>query len=310
MSTHPPTGAARRPPPGVADYALLLGLAVVWGASFVLIKIGVATIPPMTLTAVRLAIAAVLLASIAWAMGDRLPRSLRLWGLLALVSVTGNVIPYVMIAWGQMRIDSGVSAILMAVMPLLTVLVAHFMTTDEPMTGARIAGVVLGMAGLVTLIGPDRLAHLGEETLSELAVAGAASFYALNAVLTKRLTGVNQRAMAAAVMGIAAVVMVPAALIADRPLSLEPSTSSILAVLVLGLVQTGIGSLFLFELIRRQGASFFALINFLVPISGIAWGAAVLSERLPPNALVALVVILLGIAVARGSLGVLRKSHG
>ena len=176
----------------------------------------------------------------------------------------------------------------------------HFFTSDEKLTVRKAVGVSLGLAGLIVLMGPDRLANLGDETVRELAVAGAATCYGINALITKRLVHLPRRAVAAAMMVVSAAIMIPASLVIDRPWTLAPSTESLVSVLVLGVVQTAVATMLLFAIVRRQGASFFSQINFLVPLFGVVWGALILAERPSANALLALVLILIGIAVVRG----------
>ncbi|MEZ5923106.1 MAG: DMT family transporter [Hyphomicrobiaceae bacterium] len=285
--------------PALADYLLLFLLAAIWGGSFTFIKMGVATVPAATTTFSRLVVAsAIMLAITAW-KGERMPLGGRLCGIIFLTSITGNALPFTLISWGEERIDSGLAAILMGVMPLTAMLIAHALTTDDRLTPAKMAGVALGFAGLVVLIGPSRLSGLGGDVMRELAVAAAAVSYGINANVTRSLTGAPQYATIAAVMMVSALIMLPVSLVSDRPWTLDPSLASVLAIVLLGIFQTAIGTVMLFMIVRRQGASFFSQINFLVPISGVIWGAVVLGERPGLSAFAALATILLGVAVAR-----------
>lgn len=287
-------------PPGVRDYALLLTLSAIWGSSFMFIKIGVETVPAATLTLARLVIAAVLLLAVAKMAGQTLPHGRRLWGVVALAALFGNALPFTLIAWGEEAIDSGVAAILMAVMPLTTVLLAHLLTRDEKMTRRKALGVALGIAGLAVLIGPEKLAKLGEDTVRQLAVAAAAFCYGVNAIVTKGLAGQPRRATAAALTIVSTAMMLPISLVLDRPWSLDASMTSSLAILALGVLHTAIGTMIMLAIVRRQGASFFSQINLLIPLFGVFFGALILFERPPPSAYAALVLILIGVAVARG----------
>jgi len=287
-------------PPGARDYALLVLLSAIWGSSFLFMKLGVADIPAASLTLGRLVLAAILLAVVARMAGQALPRGLRIWGVITLAALTGNALPFTLIAWGEEHIDSGLAAILMAVMPLTTVLLAHIFTQDEKMTARKVLGVTLGIAGLVILIGPEKLTHLGEDTIRQLAVAGAAFCYGINAVVTKHLIGLPRRALAAALMIVSTAIMLPVSLLLDQPWTLSPSASSWVVLATLGILHTAIGTMIMLAIVRRQGASFFAQINFMVPLFGVVFGALILFERPPPNAYGALAVILLGVAVARG----------
>ncbi len=289
-----------RPHPGATDYLLLFALGAIWGSSFLVIKLAVATVPAATMTALRLAIAALIMYAVARHAGQHLPRDMRLWGLICLSALFGFALPFYLIGWGEEEIDSGLAAILMGAMPLTTVLLAHILTDDEKLNVRKSLGVTLGLVGLVVLIGPEKLATLGDDTVRQLAVTGAGACYGINAIITKSLIAQPRRGLVAAVMIAATAMMIPVSLLADQPWTLDVSTMSLAAIVVLGILSTAYATLLMFKLVDRQGASFFSQINFLTPVFGVFLGALILAERPPPNAYVALAIILLGVAVARG----------
>ena len=290
--------------PGVADYALLLLLAAIWGSSFMFIKIAVVTIPPATVTAMRMMTATAVLLPVAFAAGVSLRFTPRLLGLLCLAALFGNALPFTLIAWGQQEIDSGLAAILMGTMPTFTLLLAHAFTQDEKLNGLKLVAVLLGFAGIVVLIGPQKLVQLCGRTVSQIAVAGGALCYAINAIISKRLLREPRMAVTAAVMAASMLMMLPVAWSNDfagatGPVVLDANWLQIASVLLLGLLHTGIATLIMFRLITNAGATFFSQINFLVPVFGVIWGAALLGERPGVNAFAALALILAGIAFAR-----------
>ncbi|MGH6815464.1 MAG: DMT family transporter, partial [Hyphomicrobiaceae bacterium] len=286
-------------PAGPADYGLLLLLAAVWGGSFMLIKIGVESVPALPLTALRMAIAAVFMWVLAMIVGERLPRGAHVWGTIALAALFGNALPFLLISWGEEVIESGHAAILMSPMPLVTMILAHLLTADEKLTPGKLAGVGLGVAGLIILIGPDKLWNFGGDIVRQLAVTAAGCCYAVNAVVSKRLVGLPQFGLVAAVMIAGAAMLAPFALLLDSPWLLQPTARSLTAIAILAIVQSALGTILLFVIVRRQGASFFAQINFFVPLFGVLWGALVLAERPSANAYLALAVILIGVGIAR-----------
>jgi drug/metabolite transporter (DMT)-like permease len=285
--------------PGLYDYGLLLFLALIWGASFFLIKIAVVTIPPATLTLGRLILATAILLVVARMVGQQLPKWGTIWIWIALAGFLGNALPFTLINWGQEKIDSGISAILMAVMPLFTIILAHIFTTDEKMTARKLIGVCLGFIGMIVLIGPEKIFLLGDDVIRQLAVAGAATCYAFNAMISKKLSGYPRRGLVAGIMLTSMLWMIPYVALIEQPWDINPSLEAWGAMVVLGIVQTAFATLLLFTIISRQGASFFSQINFLVPITGIMWGAIILAERPSTNAWIALGLILLGIAITR-----------
>jgi drug/metabolite transporter (DMT)-like permease len=282
------------------DYVLLIALAAIWGGSFMLIKLAIGTVPPITVTAARVLIGAVIMTVLVFATGRRLPAGRRVLGLAFISGVFGFALPFTLISWGEEQIDSGPAAILMSGMPLVTILLARFVVGDEPLPLNKIIGVVCGVIGLVVLIGPSDLASLGGTSLREIAVVLASFCYAINAIAAKRISGEDPYAASAAILICASALLVPASLVVEKPWTLTPSPEAWIALILLGVLSTATASLMMLALLRRQGAGFFAQNNFIVPLFGVFWGFAVLSERPPATALVALAIILIGIAISRG----------
>ncbi len=291
---------AKRPRPGWADYALLLLLAMIWGSSFMFTKLAVGTIPPVSLAATRLGFAALTLLGAAYYFGQGLPRSFAVWRWVIPGALLGNAIPFTLISWGQQTIDAGLAAILMGGMPLITIVLAHLFTDDEKATLPKVIGVMFGMIGLLILIGPAKIMALGDDTIRQLAVLLAASCYAIATLITKQLTGLPRYSTTAAISLVSAVIMIPVALAYDQPWTLAPTGTALLSSVLLGVLHTALATLLMFKLVMRQGASFFGQINFLIPLTGVAWGVIFLSERLAQTQLIAMAIILTGVIVSRG----------
>ncbi|MFN0264249.1 DMT family transporter [Tepidamorphus sp. 3E244] len=294
-----PTGT-----PGGVDYVLLLVLAAIWGSSFLFIKMSVDVVPPATMTAIRVSVATLIILPFAIAGGRALTKGWRMIGLVALAGLFGNALPFTLIAWGQQEIDAGLAAILMGTMPLFTLLLAHFFTHDEKLNRLKVLAVILGFAGIAILIGPHKLVQLGSQVIAQLSVACGALCYAVNAIISKRLTGEPRMAVAASLMFAATLMMWPLAWVTEFSGASEPVLGNatwfdIATVILLGAVHTGLATLIMFRLITSAGATFFSQINFLVPVFGVVWGATFLGERPGINAILALSLILAGIALAR-----------
>jgi drug/metabolite transporter (DMT)-like permease len=288
--------------PTLPDYLLLLTLAAIWGSAFAFIKVAVESLPPLSVAAGRITLAAVVLSIIAWLRGlgkrPRLSLAAAPWGVFLAMGVLGNSLPFFLIGWGEVRIDSALAAILMAVMPLSTLLLAHLFTADEPLTARKLAGIVVGFAGLVVLVGPGVLAGLGGDVIRQLAVTGGAFCYALAAVIARRASGLPPDLVAAGVMVAATLVIAPLSLALDRPWTLDPSAQSVVAVVVLGLIATALATLIYFRIIRACGAVFLSFINYLIPMFGVLFGVVFMSETFTAQAFAGLALILAGIAVA------------
>lgn len=280
-------------------YTLLVTLAAIWGSSFLLIKVAVAEIPPLTVVSGRLLLGAAALLLFVSATGLRLPVDRGSWSSFAVIAVVGNVVPFALISWGELYIDSGLAAILMATMPLCTVLLAHLFTSDERLSTLKTAGVLLGFAGVVVLIGPGALSGLGGQALAQVAVAGAACCYGISGIYARRLKGLPAAVTGAGVLVCAALIALPVSLVTDRPWSLAPSMTSMLALVTLGLLCTAAAYMILFHLLATAGVTFVALNNYLVPLFGVLWGTVFLAEILRLSSFAALALILAGIALTQ-----------
>ena len=278
--------------------ALLALLSAIWSSPFVFIKIGVETVPPLTMTVGRVVLASLVLYAFLRLRRQSLPGGARLWVMFVGLAVLGNGLPFTLIAWGEERIDSGLAAILMAVMPLATVILTHFFTADERAGAAKVLGVAVGLAGVVFLVGTEALRGLGSDVWRQLAVAGAALSYAAAATLARRLPPLTPAVRTTAVMLCGTLVMTPLALLFEQPWTITPSFESVLSIVYLGLVPTAVGTIIYFRLISNTGATFVSFINYLIPVLGVLWGFLFLDERVSVQALMSMVAILAGIAIA------------
>jgi drug/metabolite transporter (DMT)-like permease len=282
------------------DFALLLLLSAIWGGSFPLIKIAVGDLPPLWVAAGRISLGGLALLVILRLRGATLPRGgFPVWGRLAFMGIVGNVVPFALIGWGEIQVPSGVAAILMAMVPLMVVVIAHFWVPDEPLTGAKLAGIGFGLAGILMLIGPSALAGLGNHVAGELAILLATVCYALTAVIGRGLPPLSADAASSGMLLAAAPVGLVAAALVDPPAALAPTASALAAVAVLGIVCTGLAFVVFFRMLARAGAGFASMNNFLVPPFGVIYGWLGLGEKLPPTAFLAMLLISLGVLVQR-----------
>src|SRR3954465_8231658 len=178
------------------EWSMLLTMSVLWGGSFFFVGIAVKELPPLTIVSLRVALAAAMLCPMLRMFGLRFPNERRAWAAFLGMGLLNNVIPFCMIVWAQTQIPSGLAAILNAATPLFTVLVAHAFTPDEKLTGNRLAGVLVGLAGVVVIIGPNALP--GDGVLAALAVLPAALSYAFAGVFGRRFARMGIAPMATA----------------------------------------------------------------------------------------------------------------
>ena len=283
------------------NWSLLLALVAMWGSAFMFMKIGVATVAPATLVAGRLVLGAAILYGVMRMRGLALPAPGKQWLPFAALAVLGNCLPFFFIAWGQQYIDSALAGILIAVMPLATLVLAHFFVAGEHMTAHRAMGFTIGFAGIVVLMGPAALAGLGGASggaQAQLAVLAGALCYAANSVLARRTIEADFLVSSAAVLIVASVIMVPVALVLDYPAVARPSAGSIAAILWLGVGPTALATILYFQLIAAAGPSFMAIVNYLSPVVALAAGVLLMGEQPGATAVAGLLLILLGIALS------------
>jgi drug/metabolite transporter (DMT)-like permease len=285
------------------DYLLLLILSALWGWSFPLIKLGVATLPPLWVASGRISLGAVALLCYMLIRGTRLPRGRATWMRLGYMGIVGNILPFGLISWGEVRVPSGVAAILMAMVPMMVVVVAHFRLPDEPLTFGKSLGVVLGIVGTIVLIGPSALSDLdsgmGGSFAGEVAILVATVCYASSALAGRGVPPMPAESASGAMLLVAAPIGLIAASIIDPPWTLAPGAGSLAAVTTLGVLCTGFGFVLFFGILTRAGAGFVSMNNFLVPPISVFYGHFIMAERLPVSAYAAMGLILLGLAVQR-----------
>lgn len=280
----------------------MLGLlAVLWGGAFFFSKVALGELPPFTVVLVRFGVAAIAMLAVVRLTGHRMPRSPRIWGGFVLLGLLNNFIPFSLIAWGQVHITSGLASILNATTPLFTALVAHALR-QERLTAHRVAGVLLGLAGVAVLIGPGALQQLGVHTWSELAIVGAAVSYAFAGTYGRRFRGMPSAVPVAGMLTTSALMALPIALTLDRPWAARPSLPVWGALLGLALLSTALGFWLYFRLLSSAGATNVMLVTLLMPVIALLLGSIVLGERVTPNGLAGMALIAAGLLAIDGRL--------
>jgi drug/metabolite transporter (DMT)-like permease len=284
-----------------ADWLLLLTLSVLWGGSFFFAKIAVAELPPLTVALCRVSLAAATLLVLMRISGVTLPGSVAAWMVFIPMGLLNNVIPFSLIFWGQTHIPSGLAAILNATTPLFTVLVAHWATADEKLSAGRVTGLMFGLAGVVTMIGPDMLREVGSNVLAQLACLLAALSYGFAGVYGRRFRGQPPMRVAAGQLICSTAMLAPIVLLLDRPWTLAvPSATAIGAVVALALLSTALAYVIFFRILGNAGATAISLVTFLIPVSAILLGTLILGEQLAVRHIVGMIAIALGLAAIDG----------
>jgi drug/metabolite transporter (DMT)-like permease len=283
--------------PNIAiELARLLLLASLWGASYTFIKLGVATIPPITLIAARTAIAGLLLLVIMRARGLRLPKDAATWRRFLFQACLNSVIPWTLIAWAERFLDAGLSTILNSTSPIFTFFLTVAITGREALSARKLLGVLAGLAGICLIVGVQALNGLGEQLAAQLAVVAATVCYAGGAVFSRGFKGFDPMAPAAGSLLCGAAMLVPVSLVVDRPWTLAPSIGSMLALLALAAFSTAFAFVIYFRLIQTLGSVGTTAQAYLrVPI-GVALGVVFLGESLSTTAWIGLACVVTGVA--------------
>ena len=272
-------------------WALFAAVSVIWGVPYLFIKIAVEEMSPSLVAWSRLALAAAVLLPIAWKLGALRGLGKR-WQVLTVFAAVEMAIPWPLIGFGEVHISSSFAAILIAAVPLFVALIAVRFDHSERPTRARLAGMLIGLAGVAALVGIDVGTHR-DELLGSLAVLVAAFCYAVGPMIVKRrLSDVDPLGPVAASLAIATVLVMPFAL-ADLPES-TPSADAIVSIAVLGLVCSALAFLLFFRLIADVGPARASIITYVNPVVALALGVAILDESLTTGAVVGLLLILAG----------------
>jgi drug/metabolite transporter (DMT)-like permease len=292
---------------------LFFALGFLWGSSYLWIKIGLeGGLPPLTLIAGRLLLGAAFLAVVvAWARQE-LPRTRMPYVHLFVMSIVNIVVPFTLIGVGEQTIDSALASILNATVPLGVIVLAPLFLPDERITVARIAGLALGFGGVILLVAPD-LVNLSDSDLSgELMMLGSSLSYAVGNVYARRnVHGLRPMIPALFQVSFAALVIVPLALLIDRPFETVTLTwEAIVAVVWLGILGSGFAYLCYFTILPRWGATRTSMVAYLLPVVGIALGAVVLQDPVTLNRLAGTALVIAGIALVNSGSALRRLRNG
>lgn len=277
------------------ELLLLLLLATCWGSAYTFIKVGIETIPPVTLIAARTFLAGALLLVILRLRGLRMPSDRAVWGRFLVQACLNSAVPFTLIAWAEQSVDAGLAVILNSLTPVVTFLITAFITRHEAVSGRKLMGVAAGLTGASLIIGVGALDGLGRDVVAQLAVVAATVCYACAAIYGKNFKGLDPMMPAAGSLVCGAVLLFPASLVLDHPWTLSPSLPSLMALLALSVFSTSLAFVIYFRLVQTLGSVATTSQAYLrVPI-GVAIGAIFLGERLSLTAWIGLAFVMIGV---------------
>ncbi len=285
------------------EWAILLILSILWGGSFFFVEIALTELPPFTIVVMRVGLAALALLFVVYFLRLSIPKDRKVWAAFFVMGVLNNVLPFTLIAWGQIHIASGLASILNATTPLFTVLIAHFLTRDEPMTVRRLIGVIVGFLGVGVMFTPDVMRGLNSNLIAQLAVLSAALLYAFGGIYGRvfQRMKVNPIITATGQLTASTLLLIPVWLIVDHPWTLSsPEWQTWWAVAALAVLSTSLAYIFYFRVLATAGATNLLLVTFLIPVSAIILGVTVLGEQLKSEHIAGMVFIGIGLAIIDG----------
>ena len=283
-------------------WSMLILLSIFWGGSFFFNEIALTQLSPLQIVTARVCLATILLWLYVWLSRNPVRLNMNQIKSLMVMAAINNVIPFLLIAWGQTHIDSGLTSILNTTVPLFAVVLAHFFTIDEKISRNKIYGVVIGFFGVVILIGPDTLLGEQNKLLGQLAVLAASVSYALSSIFGKRLKAIPPVLTSATSLTASSVYLVIMCGWFNVPIYTSVSSHTIMAVVMLAVFSTACAYLLYFRILAQAGATNITLVAFLIPISAILLGVTFLDETLSLNALVGMGLIFTGLLVIDGRL--------
>lgn len=269
-----------RTPRPATEYALLGLLAVLWGSSYLFIRVAVTSFPPLTLIAMRVAVAAALLQAVLRWRGETLPRDRATWAQLGIQAFLNSIGAWTVLAWGQQFVGAGLASVLNSTSPVFVILLGYLIAGPARPGAHQVAGAALGIAGVILITGPDVLARLGQAIAGQIACLAGAALYAGAALNGRRFTHLGAAVTATGTMICATVALVPLALIVDRPWQLDPTAEATLAAILLATLSTALALILYFRLIRTLGPLSTASQSYLRAGVGVALGIVVLDESL------------------------------
>lgn len=285
--------------PTISDVVILFAIAFFWGSAFSFIEIALRDVTPITIAAARITVGALFLyAAVKW-RGHAMPADYANWRDMTIAGLSGNAVPFVLIAWGQQYVDSSLTAILIAIVPLSTLFFAHIFTHDEKITSPRLIGFLMGVFGLIALSMGEDFSQLDASGAGIIAIILATLGYGYAGIHLRKLRHLPSSVCAAGLLISSAVVTIPLAFMLEDPLSLTPSNNSLLSLLYLGIFPSGVAIILVSKLVFRMGATFAALNNYISPIFGVTIGVLLLGEQITQYMIIAIALILSGIAITR-----------
>jgi len=286
--------------PTIIDYSLLCFLALIWSSAFFNIKIATESFGPVTIAFLRVFLASIPLIILCNIKKIKIEVFSKDWYWFALIGFVNLVIPFFFISYGIKAVQSNLAAILMSSTPLTSTILGHYFTKNEKFNLIKTVGVLIGFSGIVYLFSDNILINENNFYSALLILLGATG-YVVGGVLTLKISNKRNENVTTSICIWASIILLPLTMIFEQPWNSTPNTLSIISVVYLGLVSTGLAWLLRFSILKKNGLIFQSQVSFLIPIFGIILGYIFLKELITPKIIVSVILVLIGIFLAKKS---------
>ncbi|MFL5674475.1 MAG: DMT family transporter [Chloroflexota bacterium] len=285
------------------DWLVFLALGLMWGSSYLFIKLAVDDFGTFTLVSLRLLVGAALLWVVIRLAHQPLPRERRMYGHLLVMAIVNITIPFLLITWAEQSVDSSLAAILTSPVPLFAIVLSALFLADEPMRVNGVVGLIVGFIGVIIITSPG-LTGGNSSVSGELALLGAAFSYAVGAVYSRRnVRGLPPMIPAVFQVSFAAIIVTVLALVVEHPWTATPDTEAIFSILWLGIFGSGLAYLLVFRLFSHWGATRTTLIAYVIPPVGIVLGVLVLHEPIDARIILGTALVVAGVGLVNSKFG-------
>ncbi len=281
-----------------SDFLLLFILSILWGSSYVAVKLVLVDLDPLSLATIRILISAIMMLAYMKFLGEKLPRDFKSWKILTIVGLGGMALPFFLIGWGMQEMPSGLAGVIIAATPIITLALSHFMLAGHQITKKQSLGMVLGFTGVFILMGGFSVFEVSTSNFAKLAILLAAIGYAYTAVRLHELNHLTPTVGATGLTIVSAIIMLIFSLFNAPIWQVEMSVNSMAVMLYLAIFSTVIGTIIMTKLIFRAGPAFMSLNNFLVPVVAVLLGVVLLSETISEDLIISSIFILAGVWLA------------
>jgi drug/metabolite transporter (DMT)-like permease len=285
------------------DWLVFLALGLMWGSSYLFIKLAVDDFGTFTLVSLRLLVGAALLWVVIRLAHQPLPRERRMYGHLVVMAIVNITIPFLLITWAEQSVDSSLAAILTSPVPLFAIILSALFLADEPIRVNGVAGLIVGFVGVIIITSPG-LTSGNSSITGELALLGAAFSYAVGAVYSRRnVRGLPPMIPAVFQVSFAAIIVSVFALLFEHPWTATPNAEAVFSILWLGIFGSGVAYLLVFRLFQHWGATRTTLIAYVIPPVGIVLGVLVLNEPIDARIIIGTALVVAGVGLVNSKFG-------